>query len=89
MIADNPITATQIVVTLVFAYALWGYFKSKKEGFGPYNTSSLLLILSLYVGAIVALTPGMKTDYVPQMIFALIGFAAGLFTASATKRDDA
>lgn len=64
---------------IIYSGVLLGYFKTKKPGFGPYNTSILIIILVLMLTSIGFVTGKIDPDDTSKIIFALIGFAAGLF----------
>lgn len=69
---------------LVYAGVLYGYFKTKRPGFGPFNTSIIVIILVLMTTSIGFMADKISADDTTKILFALIGFAAGLFV----KRDD-
>ena len=75
-----------ISVLAVFACSLLGFFITKGSGFGPYNTSTLVLILVLFVAAMAFFTGKLPNGDFSKILFALVGFAAGLFTGSGSKR---
>ena len=75
-----------ISVLAVFACSLLGFFITKGAGFGPYNTSTLVLILVLFVAAMGFFTRILPEGDFGKILFALIGFSAGLFTGSGSDR---
>ena len=69
-----------VVVSLIGAGALIGFFWTKTEGFGPHTTSTLLLILVIVFSALLFLTGKLGDDKIVNLFFAIVGFAGGLFT---------
>ncbi len=60
--------------------ALLGFFMTKTEGFGKYTTSALLLILVVTLSALLYVGGKIKSETIANIIFAVFGFAGGLFT---------
>lgn len=58
---------------------MFGYFKTKLPGFGPYNASTLIVILVLFVSALAYFSGNLSGDDLAKILLALVGFAAGLF----------
>ena len=79
-----------IGLVLIYAGVLFGYFYTKRPGFGPFNTSILILILVLMIASIGFLSDKFQSDDLSKILFALIGFAAGLFARreSSNKNND-
>lgn len=72
------------VILLIFVFGLImliGFFLTKKEGFGKYATSTLLIIASLTVSSIFYAAGNLNSQVMTNVIFAVIGFAGGLFTS--------
>lgn len=66
------------VVALLGGGALYGFFRTKKPGFGRYNTSILLIILALSFGS-TALVAGLISEQAfSSLLMAVIGFAGGI-----------
>jgi hypothetical protein len=70
-----------LALFIVSLVALIGFFVTKKNGFGPYNTSALLLILVVAVSALMFAAARMDGEFLANILFAVVGFAGGLFTA--------
>lgn len=68
-----------IGLLVIYAGVLFGYFKTKKEGFGPFNTSVVVIILVLMTASTAFMAGKLSADDTTKILFALIGFAAGLF----------
>jgi hypothetical protein len=68
-------------VSLVFALALIGYFKTKTAGFGKYTTATLLFILVLYVCTLAFFQGKIDGVSLVNLLAAVAGFAGGLFAA--------
>ena len=71
-----------IIICIVSSICLLGFFLTKSKGFGKYNTSSLLLILCLSLASIFYAAGKLEADTFYNVIFAVIGFAGGLFAKS-------
>lgn len=67
-------------VFVIGAGALVGFFVTKTEGFGKYTTSTLLLILVVTISALLYTANKIEGDTMANIIFAVFGFAGGLFT---------
>lgn len=65
--------------------ALAGFFCTKKMGFGPHATSTLLLIVVLIFSALLFTVGKLGSESVGNIFFAVIGFAGGLFTTKDTS----
>ena len=82
LVNSMPENIITIVLMLgVFLFALCGFFGDKQEGYGPFNTSTLLIILTLMVSVVVFLVDETKKEDITKIIFAVIGFAGGLFAS--------
>lgn len=72
-------------VTLLGGAALIGFgvaMKASGKGFGPFNTSTLLLVLVTSLGAVLAVGGKVQPEHAANLFFAIVGFAGGLFTKS-------
>jgi hypothetical protein len=69
-----------ILIALVFCAALFGFFKTKTNGFGKHTSGLLVLILVTFVGAF-ALSIG-KIDWpsLSNLLFAIAGFGGGMIS---------
>lgn len=73
----------EIVVYFVLglgALVLAGFFKTKKIGYGPFNSSTLLLILVLILSTSLVLLEKIPKESFINIVFSVIGFATALFT---------
>ncbi len=70
----------KIGLFLLFGGALFGFFKTKGQGWGRYTTSVLLLILVLLIVAMGFLLG--RTDSQPflNILFAIAGYAGGVLS---------
>ncbi len=59
---------------------LIGFFVTKTPGFGKYTTSALLLILVVTISALLYAGGKIEGETMANIIFAVFGFAGGLFT---------
>lgn len=74
-----------LAVSILGLLALGGFFYTKKEGFGPHATSTLLLIVVLILSAMLYASGKLSAESVVNIFFAVIGFAGGLFTKEQTS----
>ena len=70
-----------IATGVVFAVALFGFFWTKKEGFGKYTTAALLFILVLFIGSESFFLGLIDGPNFVNLLAAVAGFAGGLFAA--------
>lgn len=71
-------------VSLFGLVALIGFFVTKTKGFGRFSTSALLLITVTVVSAMLFTSDKLDSHTLENIFFAVIGFAAGLFTGRDT-----
>ncbi|MDQ6868961.1 MAG: hypothetical protein M3178_11355 [Pseudomonadota bacterium] len=74
-----------LAIFVVGLVALIGFFLKMEKGFGPFNTSSLLLLLVVTVTALLFVAGKLEAQVVANIFFAVIGFAGGLFTGKDKK----
>lgn len=77
--------APLVVVSLIFAGSLVGFFFTKTAGWGPYTTSILLLVLVLFIAAIAFAMGNIEWPSMSNLLLAIAGFAGGLVSK---KTDD-
>lgn len=75
------ISGVAIVALLVFA-------RTKNSGFGPYNTSTFLLLVVTSLTAILASVGKIDGPDAAAILLAIIGFAGGLFAGGRGKERD-
>ena len=76
-----------IGIFIIGLSSLIGFFWTKTSGFGPYNTSTLLLIVSSTLSCLIFISGRFEATTMANIMFAIIGFAGGLFTSKEdTKR---
>ncbi len=75
--------AAVFVVGLV---ALVGFFKTKESGFGPYNTSTLVLLVVVIVSGFLYAADCVSGQVLANIFFVAVGFAGGLFTREPISR---
>ena len=80
--------AALIAVVLVFGATLALIFAKMKNGFGPFNTSVVLLFLVLFVTAVAFAIGRIEWPSVSGLLLAIAGFAGGLFSTSAKPLND-
>ena len=75
-------------ISVVAIVALVVFCRGKKEGFGPYNTSTLVLVLVTSLTAILASVGKIDSPDVGAILLAAIGFAGGLFAGGRGKENE-
>lgn len=63
------------------AGSIFGFFKTKTEGFGRFTTSTLLILLVLTISALLYSSGKLEGQVMANVLFAVFGFAGGLFTS--------
>ena len=81
---DNLIIG--VLVLGIFLFTLCRFFNTKLPGYGPFNTSTLIITLALMVALASFLVDGVTGDDITKIIFAVIGFAGGIFSAKSEKK---
>lgn|GEM_PF-4943875 len=74
--------AALLAVVLVFAATLYIIWQKMKVGFGPFNTSVILLYLVLFITAIAFVLDRVEWPSASGLLLAIAGFAGGLFSTS-------
>lgn len=69
-----------LAVFVVSLVALIGFFVTKTKGFGRFATSTFLLLLVVTVSALLFSGGKLDAQILANVLFAVIGFAGGLFT---------
>ena len=70
-----------IAIFLLGSGCLWGFFKTKTAGFGRFTTSVLLIICVVTISALLYSGGKLESDVMANILFAVFGFAGGLFTS--------
>ena len=70
-----------IAIFILGAGSLVGFFVTKKEGFGRFNTSTFLIILVVTLAALLYAAGKLEGQVMANVLFAVFGFAGGLFTS--------
>lgn len=70
-----------IGIILLGAIALIGFFVTKANGFGKYTTSTLILLVSLVLCALLYAGDHLDAQLFGHALMAIIGFAGGLIVA--------
>ena len=74
----NPLL---LAILIIGAIALVGFFRTKAKGLGRFTTSTLLLLLVIIIAALLFSAGQLHWQVMANILFAVIGFAGGLFTA--------
>ena len=69
-----------ISIFLVGIGALIGFFITKKPGYGRFTTSTFLILVTLIVSSLLYSAGKLEPQHFANIVFAVIGFAGGLFT---------
>lgn len=69
-----------LAVFVVGLIALIGFFCTKTKGFGRFATSTFLLVLVFTVSSLLCAAGKLEGQVFTNIVFAIIGFAGGLFT---------
>ena len=75
----------EIGALVISAGVFVGYFNTKTPGFGRYTVSLLIIMIVLFVTLIAVLKDAADPNLLSNVLFAVIGFAAG-FTANKEAR---
>jgi len=67
-------------VFIIGAASLIGFFVTKTKGFGRYATSTFLILVVLVIASLLYSAGKLETQVIANILFAVIGFAGGLFT---------
>ncbi len=67
-----------LVISAIGVYALYIFCKKAKDGFGPYTTSTFLLMLVIITAALLVIGDNLN-ERISSILFAVLGFAGGLF----------
>ena len=70
-----------IAIFILGAASIFGFFKTKTEGFGRFTTSTLLIMLVLTISALLYSGGKLEGQVMANVLFAVFGFAGGLFTS--------
>ena len=81
---SNSIMALLLLV--IFSVVLWKFFSDKKEGYGLYTTSTLLITLALMVTSVGFLLGKIESRDITNIILAIVGFAGGLVAGKSKKK---
>ena len=77
-----------VAISGVIVAALIVFGCTKKLGFGPYNTSTFLLLVVTGLTAILAVVGKIDHPDAAAILLAIIGFAGGLFAGGRGKERD-
>jgi len=72
-----------LAIVLIFGATLYLISKKMMNGFGPFNTSIVLLYLVLFITAVAFVLGKVEWPNVSGLLLAIAGFAGGLFSTSA------
>ena len=68
-------------ISVLGAISLVGFFRTKTDGFGKYNTCTLVLLVVLVLSALLFAGGRFSADLFANVVMAIIGFAGGLVVA--------
>lgn len=75
-------------VFIIGFIALIGFFKTKTPGYGRFATSTFLILLAVIISALLYAAGKMDGESMANILFAVIGFAGGLFTGKEQSNTD-
>ena len=70
-----------MAIFILGAGSLIGFFKTKTEGFGRFSTSVFLILLVVIMAALLYADGKLEGQVMANVLFAVFGFAGGLFTS--------
>ena len=70
-----------IGIFILGSSSLYGFFKTKTEGFGRFTTSTLLVLLVVTISGLLYAGGKLESQVMANVLFAVFGFAGGLFTS--------
>ena len=70
-----------MAIFILGAGSLIGFFKTKTEGFGRFSTSVFLILLVVIMAALLYAGGKLEGQVMANVLFAVFGFAGGLFTS--------
>lgn len=70
-----------LAIFVIGSASLFGFFKTKTEGFGRFATSTLLVILVVTISSLLYAGGKLEGQVMSNVLFAVFGFAGGLFTS--------
>ena len=79
--------AALIAVVVIFGATLFIIWNKMKDGFGPFNTSVILLFLVLFITAVAFVVGRIDWPSVSGLLLAIAGFAGGLFSTPSKPSD--
>ncbi len=70
-----------LAIFIFGAGSIFGFFKTKKPGFGRFTTSTLLILLVISLSGLLYAGGKLEGQVMANVLFAVFGFAGGLFTS--------
>ncbi|OUR65723.1 hypothetical protein A9Q79_01650 [Methylophaga sp. 42_25_T18] len=77
----TPTILLMMAIFILGAGALIGFFKTKTKGFGRFTTSVFLILLVIIIAALLYAGGKLEGQVMANVLFAVFGFAGGLFTS--------
>lgn len=77
----TPTIFLMIAIFVLGAGSLIGFFKTKTDGFGRFSTSVFLILLVIVIAALLYAGGKLESQVMANVLFAVFGFAGGLFTS--------
>jgi uncharacterized protein YebE (UPF0316 family) len=74
-------------LTVVGLGTVAGFFYTKTAGWGKYSTSTLVLVLALFIAAILLVLGKLESSSFANVLFAIVGYGGGLIAGK--KGEDA
>ena len=76
-----------IVISILGAGSLIGFFMTKTPGFGRFTTSTFLILIVLIMSSLLYTADKLDGQVMANVLFAVFGFAGGLFTSKDGKTE--
>lgn len=76
----NEVAWIILAIFVLSLITLVGFMQTKKTGWGPFNTSTLLVTLVLLIASLLYAGGKLSEQVIANVFFATVGFAGGLFT---------
>ena len=69
-----------LAVLVVGLSSLIGFFVTKTKGYGRYATSTFLILVVVVISSLMFSAGKLESQVMANILFAVVGFAGGLFT---------
>ena len=77
----EPDSLLALAIFVIGGGSIIGFFRTKAKGFGRFTTSVLLILVVLTIASLMFALGRLETSVIANVLFAVFGFAGGLFTS--------